>query len=361
MNLKRLLKFLFERLRVHWKRFANSPLGKRLLKGLRRAITVGVVGYLIYRLGTIGWGEVWTLVPETPWFYVLFVGIYAVLPVFQTLIFSIVWGRPLHILFPPMLKKRVYNKDVLSYSGEVYLYLWGDKRISGWSGRELMHSIKDNAIVSSVASTAVALGLLGIFFLSGIVVLPEFVVEHGIAYTVGGAFVAALIVYAGVKFHRVALKLSGRLLATLFGLHVCRLLLVQALQILQWKVVIPKIELSVWFTFLAVQIIMQGIPLLPSRDLLFVTAGIEMAGALEISRAAIAGLFVVQSVLDKCTNLIAFVVVSLWDRRTLDRFPGLDGEEEELNEGVTSLESINRAEPSVTGGMEPRKEASTTE
>jgi hypothetical protein len=79
-----------------------------------------------------------------------------------------------------------------------------------------------------------------------------------------------------------------------------------------------------------------------------------MAGALEISRAAIAGLFVVQSVLDKCTNLIAFIVVSLWDRRTLDRFLEPDGEsEEELDEGVTSLESISRAEPSVTGGTEP--------
>lgn len=362
MSLKRRLKFRFGRLWVHWKRFASSAFGKRLLGGLRRAITVGVVGYLVYRLGTIGWKEVWRSVPETPWFYVLFVGIYFVLPIFQALIFSIVWKRPFCILFPPMLKKRVYNKDVMSYSGEVYLYLWGDKRISAWSGRELIHSIKDNAIISSVASTTVALGLLGIFFLSGIVVLPEIIERHGVAYTVGGVLVAAVIIYAAVKFRRAVLKLPGRLLITLFGLHVCRLLLVQVLQILQWKVVVPEIDLSVWFTFLAIQIIMQGIPLLPSRDLLFVSAGIEMAGVLEISRAAIAGLFVLQSVLDKCTNLTAFIVVSLWDRRALDDFPGLEGEgSEELDERNTSLESLSEAGSSLTGGTGQRKEMSVTE
>lgn len=351
MSLTQRLKIRLGRLRVRWKWFANSSFGERLLKGLRRVLTIGVVGYLVYRLWTIGWREVWSSVPETPWFYVLFVGIYFVLPVFQTLIFSIVWGRPVHVLFPPMLKKRVYNKDVMSYSGEVYLYLWGDERISEWSGMELIHSIKDNAIMSSVASTTVAFGLLGAFFLTGTVVLPEFVVRHGVAYAVGGAFIAAVIIYVAVKFRRTVLRLSGRLLLILLTLHVSRLLLVQILQILQWKVVIPEIGLTVWFTFLAVQIILQGIPLLPSRDLLFATAGIEMAGAMEISRSAIAGLFVLQSVLDKATNLIAFVAVTLWDRQTLDGLPRFDhnGNEDVGPEGA-SPESLEEAESSMRPG-----------
>lgn len=351
MTLTRRLKIRLGRLRVRWKWFANSSFGERVLTGLRRAITVGVVGYLVYRVWTIGWEEVLSSVPQTPWFYVLFVGIYFVLPVFQTFIFSIVWGQSLRSLFPPMLKKRVYNKDVMSYSGEVYLYLWGDERISGWSGMELIHSIKDNAIMSSVANTAVAFGLLGGFFLTGTVVLPEFVARHGVAYAVGGVLIAVVIVYVAIKFRRTVLKLSGRLLMALFILHVCRLLLVQILQILQWKVVIPDIGLTVWFTFLAVQIILQGIPLLPSRDLLFATAGIEMAGAMEVSRAAIAGLFVLQSVLDKATNLIAFVAVTLWDQRTLEslpRFEQTDGEN--VGSEGTSLESLDEASSSMSAG-----------
>jgi hypothetical protein len=215
----------------------------------------------------------------------------------------------------------------------------------------LVHSIKDNAIISSGASTTVAFGLLGAFFLTGTVVLPEFVVRHGVAYAVGGAFIAAVTIYVAVKFRRAVLRLSGRLLLILLTLHVSRLLLVQILQILQWKVVIPEIGLTVWFTFLAVQIILQGIPLLPSRDLLFATAGIEMAGAMEISRSAIAGLFVLQSVLDKATNLIAFVAVTLWDRQTLDGLPRFDhnGNEDVSPEGV-SPESLEEAESSMRPG-----------
>lgn len=349
MTLTQHLKTRLGRFYVRWKWFSNSPFGKRLLKGLRRSITVGVVGYLAYRLWTIGWEEVWGSVPETPWFYILFLGIYLVLPVFQTLIFSILWGQSVYALFPPMLKKRVYNKDVLSYSGEVYLYLWGEKRVPHWSEMDLLHSIKDNAVMSSVASTAVAFGLLGTFFLTETITLPEFIVRHGVAYGLGGGLIAAVIIYVAIKFRRTLLGLSLRLLAILFGLHVCRLLLVQALQILQWEVAVPEVSLIAWFTFLAVQIVMQGIPLLPSRDLLFATAGIEMAGALEISRAAIAGLFVVQSVLDKATNLVAFLGVTLWDRRTQGNFPGLEADDKGDESGKEiSMEALADTKPSAS-------------
>jgi hypothetical protein len=172
--------------------------------------------------------------------------------------------------------------------------------------------------MSSVANTSVALCLLGGFLLTGTVALPELIAQNSVAYGIGGGLIAAVIAYAAIKFRRTVFGLAPRLLAVLFGLHVCRLLLVQALQILQWNVVIPEISLAVWFTFLAAQIVVQGIPLLPSRDLLFATAGIEMAGAMDIPQAAIAGLFIVQSVLDKGVNLMAFVAATLWDHQLPD-------------------------------------------
>jgi hypothetical protein len=341
MSLTQRLKFRLGRLRIYWRRFAQSPLGKRVLNGLRRTATLGIAGYLVYRLWGIGWTDVWASVPVTPWFYLLFVGLYFTLPVFQTLIFHIVWGRPLSVLFPPMLKKRVYNKDVMSYSGEVYLYLWGSAQLPEWSEMDLLHSIKDNAILSSVASTSVSLGLLGFFLLEGILVLPDAIGRHEFAYAVGGLLVGGIAVYAAVKFRRVVLQLSGRLIGILLGLHVGRLLLVQGLQLLQWEVVIPEIDLSVWCTFLAVQIIVKGIPLVPSRDLLFATAGIEVAGAMAISQAAVAGLFVVQSVLDKGVNLLAFVTVTLWDRTDEESTSDLsDAENEEQNGAPDSFAAL---------------------
>jgi hypothetical protein len=318
MTVPQQLKFRLARLRVRWRRFSQSTWGQRVLIGLRRAVTFAVVGFLLYRMWLIGWEEVWSSLPRTPWFYIIFVGIYVTLPTFQTIIFSLVWGQSFWRLFPPMLKKRVYNKDVLSYSGEVYLYYWGRTFMPDRPASDVLHPIKDNAIVSSVASTVIALGLLGTFLLTGIVVLPDFIVRHGVAYTLGGVAVAAVVVFAAVRFRRTVLRLSGHLLGTVFILHVSRLLLVQALQIVQWKVVVPEIDYSVWFTFLAVQIVIASLPIIPSRDLLFVAAGIELASVMEVSRAAIAGLFVVQSMLDKGMNLILFTFVSAWDRKTID-------------------------------------------
>ena len=319
MDIPQKVKIRFARLRVRWDRFANSWKGEWVLWLLRQALTVGVAGYLIYRMAQIGWGDIWSSMPRTPWFYLIFAGMYLTLPLFQALIFGFIWGRSPIELLPPAIKKRVYNKDVLSYSGDVYLYLWARDRISNWTDRELLHSIKDNAIMSSVASTIVAFGLLAVFLFSGLVSLPDAIAEHEVMYLIGGLIVIAIMIAVGVNFRSVVFGLSGRVLAVIFGLHITRLFGVKTLQIMEWNVVIPEVALEVWFTFLSVQIITTRIPFLPSRDLIFMAVGIELAGAIQVSKAAIAGVLGVHSVLDKGLNLLLFAGVSAWDRKTLDR------------------------------------------
>lgn len=306
------------RLRVHWRRFANSRRGEWILWTLRQGVTAAVAGYLIYRMATIGWLEIWQSMPRTPWFYIIFAGMYFILPIFQSLIFSLIWGRSPLELFPPSLKKRVYNKDVLSYSGDVYLYFWARDRVRDWTDRELIHAIKDNAIVSSVASTIVAFGLLAGFLFSGYVALPDSIAQHEILYLIGGLIVIGVVIAVGVNFRSMVFGLSGQVLASIFGLHIARLFAVMTLQILEWEVVVPEVDLEIWFTFLSLQIITSRIPFLPSRDLIFMAAGIELAGAVQVSKAAIAGVLGVHSVLDKSINLLSFFAVSAWDRKTLE-------------------------------------------
>lgn len=307
-------KIRFARLRVHWDRFSSSTRGQWVLWTLRQALTAGVVGYLIYRMSQIGWADIWTSMPRTPWFYVIFAGIYLTLPIFQSIIFGVIWERSPVTLLPPALKKRVYNKDVLSYSGDVYLYFWARDRVADWTDLELLHSLKDNAILSSVASTIVAFGLLAGFLFSGYVALPDTIIEHEVLYLVGGILVGGIVIAVGVNFRSVVFGLAGRTLATVFGLHIVRLLVVMTLQVLEWNVVMPEVALEIWFTFLSLQIITTRIPFLPSRDLIFLAAGIELAGAVQVSKAAIAGVLGVHSVLDKGLNLLLFAVVSAWDR-----------------------------------------------
>jgi hypothetical protein len=312
------------RLRVYWRRFAASRLGKRVLWGARQALTLGIAAYLVYRMSLIGWGEIWQSLPRTPWFYVVFLVIYLSLPVFQALAFGLIWGRPPLGLLPPMLKKRVYDKDVLDRSGDVYVYFWGRANVDH-TERELLHHVKDNAITSSVASTLVAVALLVVFLVLGYVPLPDAIARHGWAY--GGAGIAALglLLAAGVRFRRTVFLLPVRLLALLFGLHLARVFVQKLLLVVEWKVALPEIALSVWIVFLAVQIVTSRIPLVPGRDLIFMAAGIELAGSVDVSRAAIAGLLGVHSVLDKGLNLAVFAGVSAWERQVVERVSDVVG------------------------------------
>lgn len=303
--------------KARWDRFSETTFGRRLIKGARYALTAAIGTYLAYQLSTIGWQEVWNALPRTPWFYVIFLGVYLTLPIFQTLIYGLIFGLSPVQLFPAMLKKRVYNKDVMSYSGEMYLYFWIRQRTDEPGGR-VMHAIKDNAIVSSVVSTLVAVVLLAVFFLAGLVRVPDFITQYEAVYAVGGLLLGGMLVGLGIRFRRSILKLPGQILILLFGLHALRLLVVQGLQVLEWDVVHPEIPLEIWFTFLALQIITGRIPLLPSRDLIYVSLSVELAGAVQVSRAAIAGLMLVHSMLDKALNVLLFLAVSAWDRGTMD-------------------------------------------
>jgi hypothetical protein len=320
------LRMRVARLRVRWRRFASSRLGKRVLWGTRQALTLGVAVYLVYRMSMIGWGEIARSLPRTPWFYVVFLAIYLSLPAFQALAFGLIWGRRPLSLLPPMLKKRVYDKDVLDRSGDVYVYFWGRTTL-GYTDRELLHHVKDNAIASSVASTLVAVVLLVVFLGLGYVPLPEAIARHRWLY--GGAGLAALglLTAAGVRFRRTVFLLPARMLGILFGLHLARVLVEKALLVVEWKVALPEIALEVWIIFLAVQIVTSRIPLLPGRDLIFMAAGIELAGAVAVSKASIAGLLGVHSVLSKGLNLAAFAGVTAWEKRAGGRVGDVVGAE----------------------------------
>jgi hypothetical protein len=308
------LRMRIGRLRVRWRRFSATPRGKRTTWALRQLVTLAVVGYLVYRMSLIGWGEIWQALPRTPWFYVIFLAIYLCLPVAHAIAFGIIWERSPLQLLSATLKKRVYDKDVLGHSGDVYMYLWG-RTHTEHDDVTLLHHVKDNAIMSSVASTLVAGAILTVFLFTGYISLPAFMAQHEALYMGGGALVVGGLGWAAISFRRVVFRLAGRTLALLLGLHLARVVLIEGLQVLEWQVALPEIALEVWFTFLAVKIIMARIPLLPSQELIFMAAGIELAAAVNVPRAAIAGLLGVHSVLDKGLNLIVFAATSFWDRR----------------------------------------------
>ena len=306
----------FSRLVEYLKHSEESPTGKKILRLFTVLFTTAIVAFLVYKLTLIGWSRVWESLPHTPWFYVLLLAMFFALPVFQVFIYRVAWKT--HVspwnLFLALMNKRVLDKDVLGYSGEMYLYLWARKQIKQ-PDKEILLVIKDNVILSSAASTLVAVILLAVFFVLGRVELPRQWLHPNIVHVLVIGFCVVLAAGLMVKYRKRVISLKRREVLHIFLLHICRLLVVQGLQVIQWVIVMPEVPILNWMTLLAAQIIITRIPLLPSRDLIFMGTGIEMSQFISISTSGMAGMLLASSVINKILNLFFFLLVFFSTRK----------------------------------------------
>ncbi len=284
--------------------FWRTAAGQRVVRVGGVLFTLGIVLYLVEQLGEIGWMEVWAAAPATIWFYVLFAIMYLTLPVFESVVYSMVWNMPPHRVFFPLLKKRVYSRSLVDYSGEAYLFVWARQRVD-LPERQLLATIKDSVLASVAASTAVAGLLLAGALFTGLLVLPEGLTRPYVSYSLAVVLGAVGLGYAVFKFRHYILFLPAETLKKILALHVGRLLVLQVLQVVQWMVVYPDVPLKAWFTLLAAQIVLYRIPFLPQRDLVFAGVGLQMAGWIDFTAASMAGLLLTVSVLEKGANLLS--------------------------------------------------------
>lgn len=286
-----------------------TPAGQRAVRVGRPLLVAAVLAWLAYQVSTIGWGAVGTALPRTPWFYAIFVVMYLQLPVLEAWIYRALWQVPARRVLPVLLRKRILNAEVVNYSGEVYLYAQAT-RLSTKEDGFLGRTIKDNLLVSSVASTGAAILLVGGAFLSG--ALPwQALTERMEPWMLStGVLLAVLLGGAGWALRRRVFTLPDRLLAFLLGVHGLRFALMFGWQILQWWVVVPEAPLSVWVTMLAVITVVNRVPFLPARDLLSAGAILGVADVLAAPEAAIAGLLLTRSALDRLAHLALYAATS---------------------------------------------------
>jgi hypothetical protein len=307
----------FQQMKTLIKKFGKTKTWKWILKLFNLFFTSAVVIYLIYKLTLIGWKNVLDSLPKTVWFYIILLMIYFSLPVFQMFIYGLAFNtnKKDKKLFWTLINKRVLDKDLLGYSGEMYLYLWARKNIK-LPVKEILHILKDNVIISSVASTFLAVFLLILFFLFGRIPFPTQWMNHHFFKILLFGFCFLLIFSLIIKFRKSILFLPKDKILAIFALHNARLLMALVLQIFQWWVVMPQVPWVNWFTLLALQIIITRIPFLPSRDLLFLGTGIELSRWIDISSSAIAGMLLASSVINKILNLFFFIAVSISNRKS---------------------------------------------
>lgn len=286
----------------------DNQTANRIKKGFRTLFQVGILTFLGFQLVEIGIENVISSLPIHPLFYLLFLVNYLSLPAFELWIYRRKWDLPISALLPAFLRKKVLNMDVVGYSGEVYLYMWVKKQLKTDQKEPLLY-IKDNNILSSVASTFVTIILLFVYVQLGSINPADYLGTISFwnkIFIVTGITIAALLIY---RFRNLILSLTIRESLTLFSLHAFRIVFINVVQILQWGVAEPEISLAVWFTFSAVQNLAARIPFLPSTDALFATIALSMTGLIEVPQDVIAGLLTANLLLMRGMNILVFLLI----------------------------------------------------
>lgn len=298
---------------IAFKRLTESPGFKTFTWLFRKVLLVFIIGIIIYNLYQIGWDEIWRSLPTQPLFYILFVFIFLSLPIAEIFIYRQVWPLKRRSIFKAMLTKRVYNEEIMGYSGEFYLLTWARKHLdeSDW---KILANIRDNNILSSITSTTVAFVLIGLLIFTGVIDAGLIFDNVNLVYVFAGTIIVVALILVGMQFRRYIFTLPLNKALVIFSIYMSRFLMHHSLLIAQWAVVIPDTPLSIWFLFIAIIIIINRIPFLPSRDLVFMWAGIELSRMLSMATSSVAGMLLVYSALKKSSNLILYLFFEYKDK-----------------------------------------------
>lgn len=245
--------------------------------------------------------------PTSPWFYGLFVVIYLTQPLAELITYRQIWPVPSGSGLRALIRKRVFNEEMAGYSGEVYFFWWLYKKL-GIAQSEAFKAVRDVNILSSVASMTTAAVLLVIMGGSGILDLSRIFGD----VTQAQILIALVLVIAlGVVLYRFRTYLFALPKPTAYrilGIHYGRLVVVNALFLVQWSVGVPDIGIVIWLTYLCLLIVLNRVPFLPSKDLFFLSLGMGLSDTLGQATVAIAGMLLTSSVLVRLTNFGLFVV-----------------------------------------------------
>ena len=286
--------------------FFSSSTGKLISKWTQRIIALSVLAWLVLELSEIGWGNVWKSLPTEPLFYFFFLLFFLQLPIFEAYAYKITWPLDIIKAFPAFLQKRVYNKEVFGYSGEVFILFWA-KNYLGISGKQAFKTVKDNNIISSLASTIFSVVLLSIFIFTSQIKILDWFFEKSAVYYVSIAVAGTALIILLYRFRKLIVSMSLKNSLKVFSIHTVRLVFVQVLNLLMYYVVLPEIELYTWFIYIALEIIISRVPFIPNRDVIYTSMSIIVAASVPVSEAEIAGIMLARLTLNKLGSFLSFL------------------------------------------------------
>lgn len=293
----------------------KSEKGKWFLKAGKILLQSAIIMVLLYQIISIGWRNILEDLPAHPLFYVIFLLLYFALPITEYFTYSQSWRIPFWKSQGIFLTKRVYNKTVLGYSGEVQLFFWLQNQ-EGVNSKSAYEVIRDNNILSTLASTFIALTILSFFLVSGRLSLFEWVDHDLLLFFPFLILIVIISIFLIRRYQTFIFTMEKNKAILIFFMHTGRMLALMILQVLQWHVVLPEVSMDIWFTLIALQLVLSRIPFLPNKDLLFIGGSLELGRHVEIASASLAGLLLVNYILDKLMNLVVMLSIPVKNHKS---------------------------------------------
>lgn len=303
-------------------RWASCTAG---LRRLRPALMIAVAGLLVYQLSEIGWQQIGESIPRSPLFYLLFCVGYCMLPLSELVLYGRAWKFNFRDALPVFFIKRVYNQDVVDYSGDVSVLVWARGRF-GWRDADLARVIKDHSLISALAGHAVALIFPMLCFLSSDPATIGHFADYESVGWICGLVVAPLLVLASYLVRRKIFFLPDRELAAAAGIHLTRIMAGYLVVLSQWAVVMPEQPWHVWFILLTMQSVVGRLPTFLGRDFLIVSAGLAASKELGVQAGTAACVLLANGVLEKVVNAGVFLAAAATRSRT-GKKPVVDGQD----------------------------------
>jgi hypothetical protein len=256
---------------VHLDLPALKPERKLWSTWLSRILSGAFLVAIVLQLGQIDAQQLQNALPQNLWFLPVLLALYFALPVADWIIFRRLWALPVSGFFI-LLAKRIGNEVLISYSGEVYFYLWARKRSDLTAAP--FGAIKDVNILSALAANLVALLLLALTY--------PFVSQLNLgAYTDTSVICAAAILlmsFVILLFSRRVFTLERTQLWWIFGIHILRLSAGVLLCALLWFIILPGPHFGFWLVLSMIRLLVGRLPFLPNKEALFAVIAVFLVG-----------------------------------------------------------------------------------
>lgn len=257
-----------------------------LLQPLRWIIPAVLVFYICRQFLRLDVAHVWESKPTSILFYGALGLSFFVQPLADLTIYRCLWGVGRRLPLSLLLQKRFLNLFLLDYSGEAYLMAHATRDLK--LPRSLVvHSVKDANILSAGAGLVTLTGLSLSGGAQSLLDLQSAPFSQAWLALVPVALCGVLVLA-----RRQMTALSFGQLAVVFAIQMTRSIAALAIECLIWWLSGALQDATTCIAFVTLRLLVSRLPLIPSKDLIFLGLGLKVLDGAGMSAAAVAAVLV---------------------------------------------------------------------